>query len=38
MVGEMSKPTDNKLYVITCFSDKDKLFNRVTVLNPIIAK
>ena len=38
MVGEMSKPTDDELYVITCFSDKDKLFNRVTVLTPIMGK
>ena len=38
MVGEMSKPTTDELYVITCFSDKDKLFNRVTVLSPIIGK
>lgn len=38
MVIEMSKPTENKLYAVTCFSDKDKLFNRVTVIDPVIGK
>ncbi len=33
MASEISKPSDGKLYAITCFSDKDKLFSRVKILN-----
>lgn len=28
-------PTDLKLYAVTCFSDKDKLYSRVTVQTPV---
>ena len=34
MAEEIKKPTDRKLFVITCFSDKDKLYSRVEVKSP----
>lgn len=34
MAQMISVPSDNKLVVITCFSDKDKLYSRVNVLSP----
>lgn len=34
MAQLISAPSDNKLIVITCFSDKDKLYSRVNVLSP----
>ncbi|MBR3715891.1 MAG: DUF1727 domain-containing protein [Clostridia bacterium] len=33
MAKEIAAPSDGKLYAITCFSDKDKLFSRVEILN-----
>ncbi len=33
MAQAIQQPSDNKLFAITCFSDKEKLFDRVTVLN-----
>ncbi len=35
MAQLMSEPTDWKLYAITCFSDKDKLYERVQVQGPV---
>lgn len=34
MAKRISEPSDNKLFAVTCFSDKDKLFSRVEVINP----
>lgn len=34
MAKLISEPTSMKLYAITCFSDKEKLYSRVEVLNP----
>ena len=33
MASEISAQNDGKLYAVTCFSDKDKLFSRVQILN-----
>ncbi|MBE6608699.1 MAG: DUF1727 domain-containing protein [Ruminococcaceae bacterium] len=33
MGKEISSPSDSALYVVTCFSDKEKLFSRVQILN-----
>ena len=34
MAEDMKTKTDRKLFVITCFSDKDKLYSRVEVKSP----
>ena len=34
MAEFIKAPTENNLYVITCFSDKEKLYSRVEVLTP----
>ena len=34
MAQWIKEPTDNKLYVVTCFSDKEKLYSRVEVQTP----
>ena len=34
MIKIISAPTENKLFCITCFSDKDKIFSRVNVNSP----
>lgn len=34
MAAMIKAPTENKLFCVTCFSDKDKLFDRVQVKSP----
>lgn len=35
MKSFLFEPTDNEIFVITCFSDKDKLLTRVKALTPV---
>lgn len=35
MAEAISKPSDLKLFAVTCFSDKDKLYSRVKVETPV---